>query len=149
MFAKVSSIILLGALLSTAAWSQDSSDSNVATRLDCEYGEERLRRRPGHPAPDQSRCDGDGVQPAVWRSMPDFVAMPDRWRIVSALGYPERWWDPYNQNVIKGDYPIIGQNTFFNLTIFSLSVIEGRQVPTATTPFESTLRRRQSGEIAV
>jgi hypothetical protein len=23
--------------------------------------------------------------------------------------------DPYNQNVLKGDYPILGQNTFFCL----------------------------------
>ncbi|MBI3328925.1 MAG: hypothetical protein HYZ81_19755 [Nitrospinae bacterium] len=22
-----------------------------------------------------------------------------------------RWWDPYRQNVLKGDYPITGQHT--------------------------------------
>ena len=83
-----------------------------------------------------------------------FVPVEDRWR----LGYPEwdrygnghppgvdypytegAWWDPYNQNVLKGDYPIFGQYTFFNLTATSLTLLEYRQVPTATTPFESTV----------
>lgn len=83
----------------------------------------------------------------------DFVVMEDRWRI----GFPE-WdrygkghpflfeypfvlgqkWDPFNQNVLKGDYPIIGQHTFFNLTASTLLLYEPRQVPVATTPFEST-----------
>jgi len=84
--------------------------------------------------------------------------MEDRWR----SGFPEwdrydqgfplgkdypykqgNWWDPYNQNVLKGDYPIIGQDTFFNLTVTNLSLIEARQVPTPTTPFESTIKSRQ------
>ena len=48
------------------------------------------------------------------------------------------WWDPYNQNVLKGDYPIIGQHTFFVLSASLVSVLEPRLIPTATTPFEST-----------
>ena len=83
----------------------------------------------------------------------DFLPVEDRWR----LGFPE-WdryekqhprgfeypfvegslWDPYHQNVLKGDYPIIGQHTFLNLTISDQQIMEGRQVPTANTPFEST-----------
>src|SRR5947209_19590965 len=79
--------------------------------------------------------------------------MPDRWRI----GFPE-WdrydkghpttddypfvtgskWDPFNQNVLKGDYPILGQNTFLEITATTQAFFEPRQVPTATTPFEST-----------
>jgi hypothetical protein len=85
----------------------------------------------------------------------DFVPVEDRWRI----GFPDwdrydrghplldqypyvlgRWFDPYAQNVLKGDYPIIGQHTFFNLTVSALSIFEARQLPTATTPFESTVR---------
>jgi len=27
-----------------------------------------------------------------------------------------KWYDPYRQNVLKGDYPIYGQHTFFALT---------------------------------
>lgn len=85
----------------------------------------------------------------------DFVPMPDRWR----AGYPEwdryghgdipvkdepyeigRIIDPYTQNVLKGDYPIIGQHTFLELTGTSVSLFEGRDLPTMTTPFESTAR---------
>jgi hypothetical protein len=40
--------------------------------------------------------------------------------------------------VLKGDYPFLGQHNFFNLTIADNQIIEGRQVPTPNTPFEST-----------
>jgi hypothetical protein len=96
-----------------------------------------------------------GVLPREAQHDSQFVPRQDRWRI----GFPEwdrydkghprlddypyvpgHWWDPFNQNVLKGDYPIIGQNTFLEITATSRSVIEPRQVPTATTPFESTAR---------
>jgi hypothetical protein len=85
----------------------------------------------------------------------DYIPLPDRWR----LGFPGwdryghghplmeeypfelgRWYDPYHQNVLKGDYPIIGQHTFLNITATSLMIADPRQVPTGTTPFESTAR---------
>lgn len=71
----------------------------------------------------------------------------DRWRI----GFPEydrygdrggrgrdipfkkgRWWDPYDQSVLKGDYPILGNKTFFVLSATDTSTIELRRVPTAS-----------------
>ena len=86
---------------------------------------------------------------------PDFVPMEDRWR----LGQPayDRYdrghalpddypyevgsiWDPYQQNVLKGDYPIIGQHTFLNLTGSTLLLANFMQTPIGTTPFESTAR---------
>ncbi|MBW3539563.1 MAG: hypothetical protein KY476_04775 [Planctomycetes bacterium] len=82
-----------------------------------------------------------------------FVPMEDRWR----MGFPAwdrygrnhpylddypsvpgHWWDPYNQNVLKGDYPIIGQHTFLNVTVQNRNINNFQQVPTGTTPFEST-----------
>ncbi len=93
------------------------------------------------------------VLPSEGQESSHFVPMEDRWR----AGFPE--WDrynknyppvddypymqgnildPYNQNVLKGDYPIIGQHTFLTVTGTSLSILEARQVPTPTTPFEST-----------
>jgi hypothetical protein len=70
---------------------------------------------------------------------------PDRWRIV----FPEydrygdrgargrdipfkrgRWWDPYNQNVLKGDYPIKGDKLFMILTAVSSTNVEQRRAPT-------------------
>ncbi len=87
----------------------------------------------------------------------EYETIEDRWRIGFpewdryGLGYPQvfdypyrpgRWFDPYNQNVLKGDYPIIGQHVFMNLTGTAVHLYEGRSLPTATTPFESTARER-------
>ena len=57
------------------------------------------------------------------------VPMPDRWRIVDTLGYKERWWDPYNRNVLKADKPVNGQ-WFFNFGLISDTVYERRDLPT-------------------
>ena len=56
----------------------------------------------------------------------DFLPIKDRWRI----GYTGRWWDPYNQNVLKGDYPIFGQRTFFVFSGVSDTLFEARNLPT-------------------
>ncbi len=83
---------------------------------------------------------GSGVKEYVARrfspvpkpSVEQFVAavpIPDRWRIVDALGYEDNWWDPYNQNTIKGDKPI-HDDWFFNITAISDTVYEFRDVPT-------------------
>ncbi len=53
------------------------------------------------------------------------------------------WWDPYNQNVLKGDYPLVGDHNFLKLTLRLLTLGEPRQLPTPTTPFEAT---RNPGE---
>lgn len=78
--------------------------------------------------------------------------MEDRWRV----GLPE-WdrnqhghpleedypyspgdrWNPYRQSVLKGDYPILGQHNFLNITAATDQIIEARQLPTPNTPFES------------
>ena len=92
------------------------------------------------------------VLPSEGQQTSHFVPIEDRWR----LGFPE--WDrygkdhpriddypyvegnllnPYRQNVLKGDYPIAGQHTFLNFTAQSDMILETRQVPTPTTPFES------------
>ncbi|MGB0322818.1 MAG: hypothetical protein ACPGAL_00010 [Luminiphilus sp.] len=83
---------------------------------------------------------GSGIKEYVARrfspvpkpSVEQFVAavpIPDRWRIVDALGYEDNWWDPYNQNTIKGDKPI-HDDWFFNITAISDTVYEFRDVPT-------------------
>lgn len=95
-----------------------------------------------------------GIAPLEEQESQHFVPVEDRWR----LGFPEwdrygndhppvddypyiegHWWDPYNQNVLKGDYPIIGQHTFLNLSASITSLFEPRSLPVATTPFESTI----------
>jgi Carboxypeptidase regulatory-like domain len=78
------------------------------------------------------------------QSKPDRRETPDRWRIT----FPEydrygdrgargrdipfkrgRWWDPYNQNVLKGDYPIKGDKLFMILTAVSATNVEQRRAP--------------------
>lgn len=40
------------------------------------------------------------------------------------------WFDPYNQNVLKGDYPLIGDQIFFSATLILDTYYEFRQLPT-------------------
>ncbi|HET7694434.1 MAG TPA: carboxypeptidase-like regulatory domain-containing protein [Vicinamibacterales bacterium] len=69
-----------------------------------------------------------------------FVPVPDRWNLnlpewerYGARGdYPYvsgHWWDPYNQNRLKGDFPVLGERTFFTFTGISESLLEGRNLP--------------------
>jgi hypothetical protein len=73
----------------------------------------------------------------------EFVPIPDRWRLEFPQWqrYPEdsetpfvrnRGLDPYDQNVLKGDLPIAGENLFLNLTFVSETPFEFRKVPTPT-----------------
>jgi hypothetical protein len=62
----------------------------------------------------------------------DFMVIQDRWRV----GIPEdprfrkgSIFNPFRQNVLKGDYPIIGNSTFLNLTIVSETNAEFRRLP--------------------
>ena len=64
--------------------------------------------------------------PVYGSGQKDLIPMQDRWRI----GYTGRLLDPYNQNILKGDYPIAGQNTFFVLTLVSDTLFEARYLPT-------------------
>lgn len=80
-------------------------------------------------------------------STPDFVILRDRWRI----GLP-RWeryaravdldspyatgrrLDPYNQNVLKGDYPLFGDRWFLVLDALSDTLTEYRRLPVVGPP---------------
>jgi hypothetical protein len=94
-----------------------------------------------------------GVLPSEIQTTTRFDPVSDRWRLGlpeydrygkghpaqdDYLGIEGAWWDPYNQNVLKGDYPVIGKDKFLRVTGKSLSLFEGRQLPTPTTPFEAT-----------
>src|SRR4051812_7758429 len=70
-----------------------------------------------------------------------FLARPDRWttsmpswdRYQRKGEYPYvlgHWWDPFNRNKFKGDYPIFGQQTFFNFTGTSVTAFDWRRLPT-------------------
>jgi hypothetical protein len=39
-----------------------------------------------------------------------------------------RWFDPFNRNRLKGDYPLFGNNTFFNFTGTSTTAVDVRRL---------------------
>lgn len=65
-----------------------------------------------------------------------FVPVSDRWRAIKPppyqLNVQGHIYDPYNQNLLKGDYPIIGQNIFLILTAGANNLIEASRTPTMT-----------------
>ena len=143
-------VALLAALLLNSALAESADRSPVEDNGDrsadttCQTVTEDLRRRPGEAKPSREYCIPSGLRPAVWDGLPEFAAIPDRWRIVTALGYPERWWDPYNgNNVFKGDRPAFGDDWFFAANIISDSTYEDRRIPTPvaipTSPNPGTL----------
>ncbi len=81
---------------------------------------------------------GRSTVPAPPQGSDHFVPIPDRWRIGfpewdryrSGLGAPYRRsrgiLDPYNQNILKGDYPVFGQDVFMNLGVISDTLVDFR-----------------------
>ncbi len=91
------------------------------------------RQRPGEgrgeflPTP----CNPQALAPPASGTAPAAEGMPDRWRLVSLLGYPENLLDPYHgNNWLKADSPRWGEDWFVNLTGISDSIVEPRRVAT-------------------
>ncbi len=106
-----------------------------AVREQLEYGPLGYARPGDAPATRTPRdlFENESTRPDRWR-----VGMP-AWERGSKSDSPYdqgSWWDPYHQNVLKGDYPLPGtQNTFMLLEATSLSLAESRKVPTPTSVF--------------
>lgn len=159
--------LLLITLLASVAWAQEPGRDNTGA-LDRPTAPALPGSEPVQPvsytpyqvqAPPPSGFTGrSSVLPREVQEDAHFVPVEDRWRV----GFPEwdrydrghprtddypfdvgRWWDPYHQNVLKGDYPILGQHTFLELQATSFNLLEPRLLPTGTTPFESTRNRGQ------
>ena len=111
--------------------------------------------RPSATPGRQASCPREGQSDA------HFVPVEDRWRI----GYPEwdrygkghpvgndypyapgRFLDPFNQNVLKGDYPIIGQHTFLDITALAI-LVPGVPPDPDGRPRRSRARRGRSREL--
>ncbi|MDZ7268646.1 MAG: hypothetical protein ONB48_12990 [candidate division KSB1 bacterium] len=65
---------------------------------------------------------------------PDFEVVRDRWQRIKPPPYElnvrGRWYDPYNQNKLKGDRPLFGQNTFLIFTASADNFLEAARLPT-------------------
>lgn len=136
----------------TSAPESQANPSLTDTEIDNEsYQRRRVLERQAeadasaHPGSLQARMASRGPISPVPRpdpsDYPASVPMPDRWRIVDALGYDFPWYDPYNRNVLKGDKPVTGE-WFFNFLGISDTVYEKREVP---TPVGSSSTRNPGG----
>lgn len=89
------------------------------------------KRRPFDP----NRCSGLARIAKPPADAPyDMNRVPDRWQLTRQLGitdYP--WFDPYHQNVWKGDRPLHG-DWFLSLGAVSDTVVEPRFLPTPVGP---------------
>lgn len=66
--------------------------------------------------------------PPIENSASDFVPIPDRWRMFST----GKWYDSYNQNVLKADIPVFGkpgEDWFVELSVISDTLYETRRIP--------------------
>jgi len=94
----------------------------------------QLRRRPGEPPPApyvEPPADPNALPRPDFRqpNLPkEFVPVPDRWRLIESIGVNEKWWDPYNQNTLKGDRPVF-DDWFVNISVISDTVYEPSAFP--------------------
>ncbi len=101
-----------------------------------EQGSQELaqeRQRPGAERRSLPEIDPTAVQPPERRLVRETIPIPDRWRLIEAVGVNERWWDPYNQNTFKADRPLF-DDWFVNIAAISDTVVEFRGVPTPVGP---------------
>ncbi|WP_370263473.1 SH3 domain-containing protein [Limnobacter sp.] len=86
--------------------------------------------------------DPEQVPPPLPNLPRESVAVPDRWRIMQSLGFKFPLYDPYNQNVIKGDLPVLqdtlGPDWFFNLGVIADTLYEQRRFPVPVPPASSS-----------
>lgn len=67
------------------------------------------------------------AEPDRWNAeMPEYKRYGDRGEYPYTKGH---WWDPFNRNKWKGDYPIIGNSIFLNFTATSNTRFDERRVP--------------------
>lgn len=73
------------------------------------------------------------VEPPQINLPRESIPISDRWRLMQTLGFKFPLYDPYNQNPVKGDLPVLqdwGDDIFFNLGVVSDSLVEARRLPT-------------------
>lgn len=128
--------IVLGALL-LSSLQIDAAQEGVpqVNTLCAPAGTEPARRRPGVPVDEYQLpvCEDivDEGRVTPWEAPIDLgPPVPDRWRIVQAVGVKSNLWDPYNgQNILKGDMPIWGKDWFYSIIAISDTIVEPRRFP--------------------
>ena len=137
---------LLGAMLLGSAHAQEQEQPYPPVR---DPAKEITPRRVGPGEPLRyvpPVIDASQVPPPLATAPRETLPVPDRWRIMQALGLRSPWYDPYNQNVLKGDLPIAQEgwlrerfprlaerfapDWFLNVGLVSDTLLELRRLPT-------------------
>ena len=95
---------------------------------------------PGMRSPSSQEAPAQVALEQIPPASVNFSPNPDRWDIPipewrryetqpDAPYVKGHWYDPFNRNRIKGDYPIFGQRWFFNFTGTSQTGFDGRRLP--------------------
>jgi len=90
------------------------------------------------PEPEQN---GNGLSPASPDAEYRTVPVPDRVRIVDALGVPDNPLNPYQQSTLKGDRPVF-DDWYVVVSAISDTVYEPRTVP---VPVSTVVANQQEG----
>ena len=119
---------LIAAVLASSADAQDATASGATQSIELRRPQTEPLK---YPLPD---IDPNQVPPPTRFDPRVSLPVPDRWRIVEGLGVKDRWWDPYNQNTLKGDRPYEqlknwGPDWFLNIGAVSDTVYESRLLP--------------------
>jgi hypothetical protein len=118
-------------MLSLAGETAAADQDRAAVGTDVRLAENPERRIPGsQPVEPVPPVDNpNAVLPPEAAAPREFLPVPDRWRILDALGQPEHFYDPYNTNTLKGDKPIFGVDWFVSLSAISDTLYEPARVP--------------------
>jgi len=111
-----------------------------------DFAVEKSAEQPAVNIPERKPLGAAGQESSASepQTQTDRRAIRDRWRI----GFPEydrygdkgargrdipfkkgRWYDPYNQSWLKGDYPIIGNKTFMIISAVSSTTVDLSRTP--------------------
>lgn len=109
--------------------SRAALSDDTASKAEDSIAPGTVRRRPGHEGR-QTKFPPFVYEsiPDINSSAPDFVAVPNRWNMF----YAGKWYDPYNQNILKGDLPVFGKpghEWFIELGVISDTLVERRKLP--------------------
>ncbi len=128
--------LCLAAVLAAAPARAAEPAADPAQAASPQPDDAEARRKPGeqpsYPVPTVQVNPGAVETPPPESFPTDQLPIPDRWRLIETLGLAHsRWFDPYNQNTLKGDRPIKGtKDWFFVLSGISDTVVEPRSFPT-------------------